>query len=230
MSWFFRRLPERHVELLVLALLTLGLICLLWLMRSQAEAARLAIIAQEILLPFGAGLVIPGLMAEDPALELLLSVPRPSRLILVERVALALAISAFLVGSLNLLTSRWGIYLPYSGARQLLVWLTPLVLFTGLSCAAALLRGRALDGSLVVLGACGAFLLTTPLLLSTCTDLQGGVCIWVLFTPLLTYIQPQAPDWLASRLIWLGIGLLLMLLSLRLSEHEETLIQALQLE
>lgn len=230
MSWLFRRLPERHVELLVLALLTLGVICLLWLMRSQAEASRLAIIALEILLPAGGGLVTPGLLAEDPMLELLLSAPRPSRCTLAERVALALGVSAFLAISLNLLSVRWGILFPHTGARQLLIWITPLVFFSGLSSATALLRGRTMDGSLAVLAVCGFFLITTPLLLSACADLQGDACAWVLFTPLLTYIQPQATYWLASRLLWLCLGFLLLLISLRLSGHEETLIQALQLE
>ena len=230
MTWLFKRLPDRHVELLVLALLSLGAICLQWLMRSQAEASRLAIIALEIMLPVGGGLVVPGLLAEDPALELLLSAPRPTRRTLAERVALALGISAFLTASLNLLAGRWGILIPHTGARQLLIWISPLVFFSGLSSAAALLRGRTLDGSLAVLGVCGFFLITTPLLLSACADLQGDACPWALFTPLLTYLQPQAPAWLASRLLWLCLGFLLLLISLRLSGREELLIQTLQPE
>lgn len=218
------------MELLVLALLTLGAICLLWLMRSQAEASRLAIIALEIMLPVGGGLVVPGLLAEDPALELLLSAPRPSRRTLAERLSLALGISAFFAASLNLLAGRWGIPIPHTGARQLLIWITTLVFFSGISSAAALLRGRALDGSLAVLAVCGFFLITTPLLLSACADHQGDVCIWVFFTPLLTYLQPQAPGWLASRLLWLCLGFLLLLISLRFSGREEQLIQTLQPE
>jgi hypothetical protein len=230
MSWLFKRLPERHVELLVLALLTLGAISILWLIRFQGEGARITIIILEILLPAGSGLVVPGLLAEDPCLEILLSAPRPSQRTLVERMAIVLGMSAFLAVSVTLLAKHWGIPLPLTGARQLLVWITPLIFFGGLSSTVALLRGRALDGSLVVLAICGFFLIATPLMLSQCLDPQGEPCILMLLTPLLTYIQPQAPNWLASRLLWLCLGFLLVLVSLRLTMREERLIQTLQPE
>lgn len=230
MSWLFRRLPERHVELLVLALLTLGAICLLWLMRLQEESARFTLIFLEIMLPVGGGLATSGLLAEDPVLELLLSAPRPNRNTLAERVLIAMGISVFLAGSVNFLTGRWGIPLPLTGARQLLVWISPLVFFGGLSSATALLRGRALDGSLAVVGACGFFLVVTPMLVSPCRELQGNACPKALLTPLITFILPQAPNWLANRFLWLSLGILLLLVSLRLSGREEHLIQGVQPE
>jgi hypothetical protein len=230
MRWLFKRLPERHIELLVVALLTLGAIGLLWLMRSQEEAVRFTYFILEIALPAGCGLAFAGLLAEDPALEILLSTPRPSYRTMAERSMIALGVCAFLAASVNILVQNWGIPLSLARIHQPLIWIAPLIFFCGLSSAASLLRGRTLDGSLAVLGVCGLFVIVTPLLLSPCRVIQDGACNRALLTPLLTYIQPQASNWLANRLLWLCLGVLLILISLRLSSQEERLIQASQPE
>jgi hypothetical protein len=230
MSWLFKRLLERHVELLVVALLTLGAIGLLWLIRYQAEAVRFTVIVLEIVLPAAGGLAAAGLLAEDPALEILLTTPRPSRHTLMERVAIALIVCVFLAAAVNVLALNWGIPLVQARIHQPLMWISPLVFFVGISSAASLLRGRILDGSLAVLAVCGFFLFVTRFILLPCREYQSTACPFALFTPFLTSSQPQTPNWLANRLLWLCLGFLLFLISQRLSAREERLIQAAQLE
>jgi hypothetical protein len=223
-----KRLPNRRVELLFQLLLVSGFFGLAGFLKSQwaGELAYwMALLTLELLLPVGTGLVAAGLLAGDPALDILLSAHRPAWLVLVERLLIVGSIG-FLSGSVALLLAqRWELMIPRTGTDQLFIWLSPMVFCMGLSSTVALLRGRMLDGILVTFGAMGVSLIALPQIPRLCAgSAQGANCIWWLASPLMTMGNPQAALWPLNRLIWLGLGAVLFALSLKLAQREEPLL------
>jgi hypothetical protein len=223
-----KRLPNRRVELLFQLLLVSGFIGLAGFLKSQwaGELAYwMAMLTLELLMPVGSGLVAAGLLAGDPALDILLSAHRPAWLVLVERLLIIGSIG-FLSGSVALLLAqRWELMIPRSGTDQVFIWLSPMVFCMGLSSTVALLRGRMLDGVLVTFGAMGVSLIALPQIPNLCAlSAQGADCLWWLASPLMTMGNPQAALWPLNRLIWLGLGAVLLALSLKLAQREEPLL------
>jgi len=223
-----KRLPNRRVELFFQLLLVSGFIGLAGFLKSQwaGELAYwMALLTLELLLPVGTGLVGAGLLAGDPALDILLSAHRPAWQVLAERL-LILGSIGFLSGSIALLLAqRWELMMPRTGTDQVFIWLSPMVLCMGLSSTVALLRGRMLDGVLATLGTMGTSLIALPQIPSLCAgSAQDADCMWWLASPLMTMGNPQSALWPLNRLIWLGLGVVLFALSLKLAQREEPLL------
>jgi hypothetical protein len=227
MGWL-RRFPARRPELVGCLLILLGALAGVWALRGQMDLARLlALFTLEMLLPLGMGLLAAGCLAGDPILDLLLSAHRPAWQVLLERLAFLLALSG-LVGWLALrLCERWELPLPIRAEDRLFIWFSPLVFCLGLASAAALLRGRALDGGLSLMAWMGGALVTTPLITHHCTAASpGGACIWWLVNPLATLGGGLGQVWPFNRLLWLSLGVGLLTLSLYLAQREEALLSA----
>ncbi|MES0360491.1 MAG: hypothetical protein ABUK20_06210, partial [Anaerolineales bacterium] len=94
MKMILARLPYRRSEILIAVLLMSSLIGLLWLTRRGDSGTRISIAAIEIFLPLLMGIIAAGLLADDPALELLLTAPRPTQYILVDRIFVVLGLGA----------------------------------------------------------------------------------------------------------------------------------------
>ena len=135
------RLPHRRSEIRVAVILMFGLIGLLWLSQRGNYGTRISIAAIEIFLPLLMGIIAAGLLADDPALELLLTAPRPTQYILVERIIVVLGIGVIFGIAVQVLTNAWGIFLPHEGITQAFIWISPLVFYIGASSAVSLVRG-----------------------------------------------------------------------------------------
>jgi hypothetical protein len=219
-----KHLPGRRLELGLTTLLLAGLAVIIG--RNRDGGPGLTLLTLELLLPLGAAIVAAGLLAEDPALDLLLSVPQPAPRTLVHRVGTILAWSALLGLSLQGWAWGWAIPLPIHGALQVLIWLTPTVLYTGLATAGALLRGRMLDGVAAAFGVWAASVFTLPALRDACSTAPATGCLAALASPALTQLLPGDPYWLLNRALWLGLGSLLLSGGLWLAHNEERLLTA----
>jgi len=224
MSAAFIRLPHRRLEISIVALIILALIGLLWVSRASESGPRISITAMEILVPLLVGILAAGLLADDPALELLLTAPRPTRYILTDRLIIVLTFGAFSSLALQLLTNRWGIFVPYEGIDQAFIWLSPLFFYAGASSSASLIRGRMLDGVIVCLIVSVVGLLSGPIIAASCqgSPLIAG-CWLAVFNPLMTSSTPYDPFWPANRVLWFILGALLVGASLLLAGQGERL-------
>ena len=74
----FKWLPVRRLELGLTTLFILGLLLVVRWTRDQQPGPVVALVTLEVLLPFAVGVTAAGLLAGDPALDLLLSVPQPA--------------------------------------------------------------------------------------------------------------------------------------------------------
>jgi len=224
MSAAFIRLPHRRLEISIAALVILALIGLLWVSRASESGTRISITAMELLVPLLVGILAAGLLADDPALELLLTAPRPTRYILAERLIIVLTLGAFSCLALQLLTNRWGIFVPYEGIDQAFIWLSPLFFYAGASSSASLIRGHMLDGVIVCLIASVVGLLSGPIIAASCqgSPLFAG-CWLAVFNPLMTSSTPYDPFWPVNRVLWFVIGVLLVGASLLLAGQGERL-------
>lgn len=225
------RIPHRRTEILIALLVTLGLMGLLWVTREGDYGPPISIAAIEYLVPLLIGIISAGLLADDPTLELLLTAPRPTHLILAERIFIMLVLGALLCIVLQVLANTWGVFLPYYGIDQAFIWISPLVFFCGVSSAASLIRGRMLDGVIVCLIVTGMALLSNPLIVMSCqqSSLKGG-CWMAIFNPLVTSILPYDPYWPINRTLWLVLGALLIGASLLLARQGERLFQTTPVE
>ncbi len=216
------RLPHRRSEILVAVFLMSGLIGLLWLTHRGGYGTRVSIAAIEIFLPLLMGIIAAGLIADDPALELLLTAPRPTQYILVERIIVVLGIGVIFGLAVQLLTKTWGIFLPHEGISQAFIWISPMVFYTGASSAVSLVRGRMLDGVILCLVVSGAALLSGPIIAASCQEspLIAG-CWLAVFNPLMTSSLPYDPFWPVNRVLWFVLGVLLVGASLLLAGHGE---------
>ena len=223
-----RRLPSRRVELLISLLLLLGCLALAGFLRDpyvNDAATLLILIILEVILPIGIGLLSAGLLAGDPALDLLLSAHRPAWQVLLERLLFLGAIGALFGSAALVAAERWALPLPKEGSARLYIWLSPVVFYMGLSSAVSLLRGRMQDGVLAVLGSMGVSVMLMSQIPRLCEgNLPGMPCIGWLASPMMTLGNPGDAYWPLNRLLWLGLGLALLALSLRLAQREEALL------
>jgi hypothetical protein len=216
------RLPHRRSEILIAVFLMSGLIGLLWLSQRGNYGTRISIAAMEIFLPLLMGIIAAGLLADDPVLELLLTAPRPTQYILVDRIFVVLGLGAILGIAVQLLTNTWGIFLPHEGINQAFIWISPLVFYTGASSAVSLVRGRMLDGVILCLVVSGAALLSGPIIAASCQEsLLIAGCWLAVFNPLMTSSLPYDPFWPVNRVLWFVLGVLLVGASLQLAGHGE---------
>jgi hypothetical protein len=229
-----KRLPARRFEILIgllAAASVFGLARIAQLNHMGGIVYWFALFSLEWVLPVGAGLSAAGLLAGDPALDILLSAHRPAYQVLRERLLLVTGI-AFMLGSAALpLASAWKIAIPHSGSDRFFIWLSPLVFCTGLACSVSLVRGRALDGVLATLLVMGGSLLSLTAIPRWCMNLlpEKG-CAWWLISPIMTLGSPGDPLWPLNRLLWLALGASLIGLSLRLARREEPLLQDVTME
>jgi hypothetical protein len=216
------RLPYRRSEILIAVILMSGFIGLLWFTRRGDYATRVSITATEIFLPLLMGIIAAGLLADDPVLELLLTAPRPTQFILVDRIVVVLGFGTILGITVQLLTNAWGIFLPYEGIDQAFIWISPLVFYIGASSSVSLVRGRMLDGVILCLVITGLALLNGQIIAASCqgSTLIAG-CRLAVLNPLMTSSLPYDPLWPVNRVFWFVIGVLLVGASLLLAGHGE---------
>jgi hypothetical protein len=221
-----KRLPGRRGELLFYLLVFTGFYAVVWVMNYQrlpAMAGSLALMALELLLPLAAGLLVAGSLAGDPALDLLLSAHRPAWQVMGERLLIVGGLWMAIGSGALLLAHQWGVDLPHEGLDQIFIWLSPLLFLMGLANAAALLRGRKMDGVLAVMGAVGAALITLPRIPALCSSVSP--CWWWLANPLMTMGDAGDSIWPLNRLLWLALGAALLVASLKLAQREEQILQ-----
>jgi hypothetical protein len=223
-----RRFPARRTELLGCLLVLLGMLAGVGALRQQMDlASLLALFTLELLLPLGMGLMAAGCLAGDPILEILLTAHRPAWQVLVERLAFLLALGGLLGWMALRLMERWQVPLPIRAEDRLFIWLSPLLFCLGLGSAIALLRGRMLDGGLMVITLMGGSLVTVPFVTHGCAATPpGGLCVWWLVNPLATLGGGLGHVWSFNRLLWLGMGVGLLTLSINLARREEALLPA----
>lgn len=226
MRWPLRQLPRHRQELGLATLIVLGSLVPIRFYRNHQMGPTLALLVLESLLPLAVSSVAAGLLAGDPALDLLLSVPQPAARTLAGRLAVVLACGGLLGITVQGLVGAWEILLPVRGWLRIWIWLTPTLLLTGISTAGALVRGRMVDGLVAVLSVWGGALLITPYIGQLCPPAPTQRCAVALATPAMTLLRPGDPYWPLNRLIWLGVGLLLLVIGLALAGREERLVEA----
>lgn len=227
-----RRLPSRRVELLISLLLLSGCLALAGFLRDPfaIEAAVLLIlIILEVILPLAVGLLSAGLLAGDPALDILLSAHRPAWQVLLERLLFVGAIGALFGSAVWIAAERWALPLPQAGSARLYIWLSPMLFYMGLASAVSLLRGKMQDGVLAILGSMGVSVILLSQIPRLCAAnppgaSDGSPCIGWLASPMMTLGASGDAYWRVNRLLWLGLGLALLALSLRLAQREEPLL------
>jgi len=229
-----RRLPARRAELLGSLLLVLGSFGLAAFLHDQSAddaALLLMLVTLEILVPLAMGLLSAGLLAGDPALDLLLSAHRPAWQTLLERLLFVGGVGVLLSCLALGLAAYWDLSLPEDGSAQLYIWLSPMLFYMGLSSAVALLRGRMLDGALVSLGVMGVSLMLVNQIPRLCASATpGDHCLGWLASPMMTLGSPAGVYWPLNRLFWLFVGAALLGLSLRLAGREEPLLREVSTE
>jgi hypothetical protein len=220
----FKLLPSRRLELLLATALVAGLLLLVWINRKGAAvSSNLVLTLLEVLLPPMLGIIAAGLLANDPAIDLLLSVPQPAPRTLTYRLLILLGYGAIMNLIALWLVHLWKIELPIIGMRQSLIWLTPVLAMTGLASAAALVRGRMLDGMAAVLALWGVSIVLLPLVIRLCDGAGTQRCALALAHPMMTTMRPNDPNWLLNRALWLGIGGASLIIGLWLARREEQL-------
>lgn len=224
-SWW-RALPERSLELVLVCLFIFGLVAAIMVARQTSAGTQLVMITLELLLPPIIGIVAAGLLAGDSALDLLLSAPTPAPYILLRRLVVLVVFLVVLAGLVQGLAGLCSIQLPVKGAAQLLIWITPSLLYVGLGTAAALVRGRMLDGVGAVIGIWVMTLITISMITDLCAPLQGQSCAAAVVSPAMSYFRSQDPNWSLNRAGYAVVGMVLICLGLFLSSNEERLINA----
>jgi len=220
------RLPERRKELLAASGLLLAALWYFRLNTGNESAAFTLIIILELLLPLPFSLVVAGIFAGDPVMELLQASPRPAFLALAERSAIVLG-SGAIVGAIFLILARaWRVYLPMNGLHQVLIWLSPLILLGGVASLGSLARGKVVDGILAAILLWLASAASRQVVGLFCQDIPvDQACSAALVSPALTSVRPLDPGWLLNRLIWLLMGLFFLGFSTRLAGNEERLVK-----
>jgi ABC-type transport system involved in multi-copper enzyme maturation permease subunit len=210
-------------------LLILGMIGFVWVNRFLEDATKIVVFTLESLMPLLFGIVAAGLLADDPTLELLLSMPRPASKILFGRLLSVMGVGALLGFAMQILAHTWNIYVPYEGIEQMLIWLAPLIFFVGLSSAVGLTRGRMLDGVMICISLWVTFFVIARIIIGKCQEMPvGSVCLWMLTSPFVTPLQSVDSLWLANRLAWIALGAGLLWVSLQLAQNEDRLVQTAQ--
>jgi hypothetical protein len=110
-----RLLPGRKLELALMVALTLGFTVLLWFTRGGEAAGLIALAFLELLLPLVPATLAAGLLANDPALTLLLSVRRRASLTLLQRLLAVFAVTALIALGVQVLLYFWEVTLVVGG-------------------------------------------------------------------------------------------------------------------
>ena len=132
----------------LLALLLFGGMALLMdtLGAGDAQVARMLVASVEMGLPLAAGILAANVAADDPAVDLQLSLEVPYRRTLARRLVLVLATAALPAATLTAVlraTGVWGLWAPDGFLASPLVWLSPLLWFVSAGALLALAsRGR----------------------------------------------------------------------------------------
>lgn len=220
------RFPTRRFELAFCVALLLGCTGLIGLVREQRDLSGvLVLLTLELILPLSMGLVAAGLLAGDPALELMLTMHRPVGRVLAERLGLLFGVAAGFGAGLLALAQRWAIPLPKDGSDPIFIWLSPLVFTLGLANAASLLRGHLLDGAIAAAAVMGLSLLALLQIPQLCASVpEGELCPAWLASPVMSLAGAADPAWPLNRLVWLGLGIGLLALSFVLARREEPLL------
>ena len=224
-----RWLPGREWELVLVSALYAGLLGIAVWKPTESTALYNVLITLEFGLPVALGVIAAGLIANDPVLDLLLSVARPASRTLAQRLAAVLGYGLLLAGLMVLIAWWREIALPVGLAQAILIWAAPTALLVGVATVGALLRGRMLDGVALVFSTAGMALLTLTAQ-SDCPPDPARPCYAALVSPLMTLLRPHDPLWLTNRLLWLGIGCALVGAGLGLVRQEERLVLAAQAE
>lgn len=220
----------RRVGLLVPALSALvlaGLITYLAIKDSPYQN-----MAVEIVIPLAAAAQAALLLSpnDEPALEVLLSTPRPAPWLLLERVAVVLALQGA-VALVGMVAS-----MAVSGETDVLLalarWLPPMLFFCGIATALSVRsRESALALAVTVLGWAGMLLARGLLLPAEAVGFtfprpldRIQPVLWLVHP----YLQPgmlSTSDYVANRLVLAGVGCLLIALAADyLRDTEQTLL------
>lgn len=103
-----RWLPGRKWELLLVTLLYAGLLGIAAWQRAHAEGLSIVLFTLEFGLPIALSIVASGLMANDPVLDLLLSVAQPPSRTLAQRLVVLLGYGLLLAALMLLAAVGWG--------------------------------------------------------------------------------------------------------------------------
>ena len=222
-----KHLPGRRLELSLTAVLVGGVLFVVWLNRESGASGPTVVVATlELLLPLGLAITAAGLLADDPTLDLLLTVAQPAPRTLAQRLGIVLGCGLILCLTVLGFATLWEIPLPIRGVRRVGIWAAPSLFLTGVATVSPLVRGRMLDGLTTVLGIWGAMLLTVPLVGNACALGTVPSCAAMLLSPVMTMVRPVDPYWPLNRLIWSGLGILLLGIGLLLARDEERLVEA----
>jgi hypothetical protein len=125
---------------------------LLLFANDSARQFDVAVAYLGMILPLGAGILSASAIVDDPALELQFAAPRPAWRLLLERVALVLAITGIAAMAFQILSAVAGVSLAGLGGlgRRQLAWLIPCAALCGLSSASTLVMRHSTGGALFV--------------------------------------------------------------------------------
>ena len=169
---------------------------------SADRATRAVVAALEIGVATAAGLIAAMLISSDPLLELQLSLATRYRTTFARRLCLLLVWSALVAIVTTIIVLLIGHQLaPVSLLSEQLVWLAPLVWFTGAGALLALLlRSRAGSGGMIA----GIWIAENVL------GIRFGASDWLRpFFLFATSYKPGAYFWLSNRLELVATGLIL---------------------
>lgn len=204
MSWSLWRYELRRLGRGVLlgpllALAALGLLAALAMRAGLGQQIDRILSEALDVLPVIGGLAAAGIVVDDPALELQLSLPTTFRLTMLRRLALALGWTSLIGLTCAVTLAASGrLAWPISPLEDQLIWLAPLLWLAGLGAALSLALGATAAGSSLV-GmvwvlelAMGAGLAQVPAL--------RPVLLFLRYDPAI------ATDWLANRLTLLALA------------------------
>jgi hypothetical protein len=227
---FFLGLPGRRLELGLSVGVPLLFGLFAWFFRN-AGSGGFMVFTLEIVLPLLSAIAVAGLLAGDPGLDLLLSAPRKAWITLLGRILRVSLLSALTALALVSLAAAGKIPLPVQGTDTIFIWLPPLVFLSGVSTWGALFRGRYSGGAVAAVGFALLGYYGSALLGEFFRVVEADPTRYSpLVLPFLTVSNPHHPGWPVNRLLWTGIGLLLLAAALRLADREEVLLDGLRIE
>ena len=215
-----RRLGTVGLATPVLVLALFGAMAFLtgFLGADEAQVARVLVAALELGMPLASGIVAAGIVADDPAADIQLSLKTGYPTTIARRLGALLAWAALWAalwaGTLRL-SGYWELWVPETLLRGQLVWLSPLLWFVAVGSALALLSGsRTTSGA--VLG--GLWVFENVFRGTFLTE--GWLRPEFLFA---TTYAPGADFWLTNRLALVATALVLGLGAWAISSRTELL-------
>ena len=168
-----------------------------------------------MILPLNAGMLAASAVVDDPALELQFAAPRPAWHLLLERIALVLAITGVAAIAFQLLSAAFGVSLAGLGgvASRQLSWLVPSTALCGLSTAGALGTRHATGGALLV----GLVWIIQVIVREGISATGWGRYVYLFMGAR----QPARPDLLANQVCLLALAAAFTLAGVMLLRREE---------